>query len=122
MNKKMLILIIVIIAILVVFGILIIKASPANIYTSTAEITEPLSDVMSSEEVKMFNSGFESYLGTRTAPEIKVLIATINASNINDGRHYVKCDFNISDIDKTKTYTVSAEYDNNGYISSIIIK
>ena len=84
-------------------------------------VSKPLPEPDEYTLVRIFNATFESYLGySQTARNAKYIISMVNSTN---GRVLLKTDegyiTSTNEITDDKTYTISAEYDSDGRITTI---
>ena len=73
----------------------------------------------------VFNTAFISYLGNITGEKLYTLLSTIEQSNIKYPEHQITLSSNnlqsLNEIVATDIYTITLSYDDNGYVSNIII-
>ena len=107
-----------------------ILSAQNSILAKALEATE--SSSLTKREIEAFNSYFESFSGTKSFSEIKLLYSTVITSNASESKlsnsnRIVKINNELpktipSNLDSKKTYTVLLEYDENGYVNNIVIK
>lgn len=80
-------------------------------------------------EIKAYNAEFERYQGTISGTTVKTLIQTVKYHNqtsatisINGLSNEAELDNVLQNIQSAQNYTVTFEYDENGYISNILIQ
>lgn len=108
------------------------NSSNEAIQTSTPQTTTTPTNVqqyLSEQDKSIFNSNFDIYIGKKVnSTQVKSLISTIKSSNEKSEIRTVDLVINgeksmdSSKIDKSKTYSVSFEYDKNGLINKTIIE
>lgn len=84
---------------------------------------------MSKAEIESFNAQFLKYEGTRKGSVVKTMVNEVIASNSDDNHKNNGATVTVntksgtaittSDIDTTKTYTVTVAYGDNGRINAI---
>lgn len=147
MKKKVILYVIIILVVisLVTVGFIMFnnktnKTDDNNHKSSTAttsptpnnDVTKKLDDInkqLNEQEKSLFNSNFDMYMGKSVkGVKVKSLIATILSSNSKDSNRKVGLiingeeSTNSSKISSGNTYSVSFEYDDNGFIYKAIVK
>lgn len=100
--------------------------------TPNNDVTKKLDDInknLNEQEKSLFNSNFDMYMGKNVkGVKVKSLIATILSSNSKDSDRKVTLiingeeSTNSSKINSGNTYSVSFEYDDNGFICKAIVE
>ena len=88
----------------------------------------------SESEVKIFNSSFEFYVGSRSGFSVKSLLDKVNTNNKTKVEHIITVVYNgitTSDtteitnmkqtLENNKKYEVSLDYDTNGFVNKVTI-
>ena len=103
-------------------------SSPAPNNDSTKKLDD-IKKQLNEQEKSLFNSNFDMYMGKNVkGVKVKSLIATILSSNSKDSNRKVSLiingeeSTNSSKISSGNTYSVSFEYDDNGFIYQAIVK
>lgn len=103
-------------------------SSPAPNNDSTKKLDD-IKKQLNEQEKSLFNSNFDMYMGKNVkGVKVKSLIATILSSNSKDSNRKVSLiingeeSTNSSKISSGNTYSVSFEYDDNGFIYKAIVK
>lgn len=118
----------------ILIAILLI-AMGVKLFNSTKGTTESVETTMNSTEVATFNSKFIQYLGTnKTKSDVITLVKEIIASNessdiritVNVNNSTLVNSTNIMNkaiqLSSTSKYTITAAYNNDGYVGYIEIK
>lgn len=85
------------------------------------EYQNPELEGVSEEQIKtLFNLQFSAYEGTQNGSQVRELIDTIIESNTNEIEHLVE--YTSMNIETNKTYNVSFEKDEEGYINKVTIQ
>ena len=86
-------------------------------------INEPVDEAgrqADQQAVEMFNSKFTSYGGKgQRAASIKALITAVNSAKKN--KDDISIDITAGEVETGETYTVNFEYDEDGYISKVLV-
>ena len=89
---------------------------------ATQEIVEKETQLLQEVEQKTFNSRFVMYEGQQNGSTVRTLIRSIVANNQTNPEHIINySNISMSSIDNSKTYRVSFEQDEEGYINNVII-
>ena len=123
-ENGLIITILIAIAIVIVAAILIAtKIGNAKANEGKESKTSTLSEIVdraNDKELFAFNTKFTGYSGKQSGMVLKALLAAIDNNNaVNDRKVTLVGGEN---LDAASTYTVSFEYDSNGYINKAIIK
>lgn len=131
MSKSAKIILAVIIAILILFGLIKWVILPITIRKQAQDSIESID--FSSAELNAFNVRFMAYEGTQKGTVIKSLIKMVSINN-DDNDKIVSIDFkgttysnsNVSSVSNliisSDTYNVKIKYDTNGYVETISIE
>ncbi len=113
----------------VLIAIVLIAVS-IKILSSTQGVSEEVGSVTDATGKAIFNSQFTDYEGTQTGTEVRALLNKVVATwNSSSTRHIQVNDCTSANaiatyratIANTSIYTVSVEYDSEGYVNKINI-
>jgi predicted PurR-regulated permease PerM len=131
MNKTVKIILIVIIAIAIIFGLIKWVILPMTIQKQAQDTIENVD--LNSDEINAFNVKFTAYEGTQKGSTIKALVQMVSMNNSTSDK-LVAINFNgttysstnvssvSSLITTSNTYNVTLKYDSKGYVETISIK
>lgn len=130
MNKTVKIILIVIIAIAIIFGLIKWVILPMTIQKQAQDAIESVD--LNSDEINAFNVKFTAYEGTQKGSTIKALVQMVSMNNSTSDK-LVAINFNgttysstnvssvSSLITTSNTYNVTLKYDSKGYVETISI-
>ncbi len=130
MNKTVKIILIVIIAIAIIFGLIKWVILPMTIQKQAKDAIESVD--LNSAEINAFNAQFTAYEGTQKGSTIKALVQMVSMNNSTSDK-LVAIKFNgttysstnvssvSSLITTSNTYNVTLKYDSKGYVETISI-
>lgn len=130
MNKTVKIILIVIIAIAIIFGLIKWVILPMTIQKQAQDAIESVD--LNSAEINAFNAQFTAYEGTQKGSTIKALVQMVSMNNSTSDK-LVAIKFNgttysstnvssvSSLITTSNTYNVTLKYDSKGYVETISI-
>ena len=112
----------------VLIAIVLIAVS-IKILSSTQGVSEEVGSVTDATGKAIFNSQFTDYEGTQTGTEVRALLNKVVATWNSSTRHIQVNDCTSANdiatyratITNTSIYTVSVEYDSEGYVNKINI-
>jgi hypothetical protein len=131
MNKLTKILLAMIIAIVILYGLIKWVILPIVIQKSVLDTVDRVD--FSSTSIITFNAIFTSYEGTQKGNITKILVQHVLEMNNAEDEHKVSIEFKGSTysnsnvlnvynlIDSTETYNVTIKYDDDGYVKIIAI-
>lgn len=123
MNKKVLVILIIVVAVLALIPAILlgvgILGTGMVIQNQGEYVVEDVASNFESMAIKAHNNMFEQYKGEVGARQANACIKTVASINMQ-GQFTVELEND--EIENNKQYNISFEYDKEGYINKVIIK